>query len=48
MAANQVNMASIRPRMIRVGKYRISKYFVYLEKEINLPQLITALLSYET
>ena len=48
VAANQVNTASIRPRMIQVGKYRVGKYFVYLEKEINLLQLITALLGYET
>ena len=41
--ANQVNMASIRPLQIPIGKY-----LYILDKELNLLQLITALLGYET
>ncbi|PXY88989.1 hypothetical protein DKK68_02210 [Bifidobacterium asteroides] len=41
--ANQVNMASIRPLQIPIGKY-----LYILNKELNLLVLITALLGYET
>ena len=43
ITANQVNMASIRPLQIPIGKY-----LYILNKELNSIELITALLGYET